>query len=84
MNIKKNRLMIPISKSCDYCDNDWGFIMDDPLFSGTVYYDPADNTVICGPCHKEYGPADSKVEDDSEDGVILPAFTDIPAMRSKV
>ena len=62
MKIEKNRIMLPIGKSCEYCDNYWWIIMEEAGFAGTVYYDPADNSVICKPCHILYGSADSKEE----------------------
>ena len=60
MKIKKNRIAIPLGRSCDYCDNYWT-VMEDGDFA-TVYYDPADDSVICSICHKTYGSADSTEE----------------------
>ena len=60
MNIKKNRIALPIGKSCDYCNIDWN-IMNESEWE-TLYLDPEDNSIICGPCHKEYSSAGSKEE----------------------
>ena len=60
MNIKKNRLVIPLNKSCDYCNINWGLMDEDDWLM--AYYDPEDDSVICKACHLAYGPADSKEE----------------------
>ena len=63
MKITKNRLALPLGRSCTYCDNYWG-IMELEDYE-TVYYDPADDSIICKVCHETYGSADSK-----EDGTM--------------
>ena len=58
MKIEKNRFVIPLNGSCDYCDNEWGLLEDEDWKN--VYYDPTDDSVICNVCHKTYGSAGSK------------------------
>ena len=64
MNIKKNRLVIPLGVSCTYCDVEWCFMHAEDR--DTVYYDPEDGSLICKPCHEEYGSVNSTVESDPE------------------
>ena len=60
MKIEKNRFVIPLTTSCTYCDVDWCLMYEKDR--DTIYYDPEDDSLICKPCHKAYGPADSTVE----------------------
>ena len=58
MKTEKNRLVIPLGSSCTYCDVEWCYMDEEDR--ETIYYDPADKSLICGPCHLEYGSAASK------------------------
>ena len=53
MNVKKNRIVIHMNTSCDYCSVEWEDM--DKYDWDTIYYDPNDESVICKACHKQYG-----------------------------